>query len=112
MEAAFPTPLALRLEAVAHRVRPDFPGGTEFRDLLEEVVMRVEEEAEPWRESVDCEAALARPFDILNAVPQGKREFLNSCRSRLSDVITADRDRIKARNVIRRELDDIGDQPH
>src|SRR6185437_15685420 len=43
-----------------------------LRDLLEEVEVGVEEEAEPGREVVDVEPALDRPLDIGEAV--GERE--------------------------------------
>ncbi len=49
-------------EPLTQERRPQPPGGTELRDLLEEVVVRVEEEREPLAELVRREAPLrARP---------------------------------------------------
>ena len=48
-------------EPVAHDPRPQPPRGAELRDLLEEVVVRVEEERQPLAELVDVEARRRRP---------------------------------------------------
>ena len=48
----------LRAEALLHEPRPDAARRAELGDLLEEVVVDVEEEAEARRELVDVEAAL------------------------------------------------------
>ena len=50
----------LRAEAVAHDARPQPPRGAELGDLLEEVVVRVEEEREPRRERRRRRARAAR----------------------------------------------------
>jgi len=63
--------------------------------------MRVEKEAEARRERIDCEPARDRPVDILDAVTQREREFLNRGRSGFADVIPGDRNRIEARHPAR-----------
>jgi hypothetical protein len=63
-------------ETVLHQSIPDLARGAVFGDLFEEVVVRVEEEAEAGAEVVDVEAAAARPFDVFDAVVDGEREFL------------------------------------
>ena len=49
-----------RAEPVAHDVRPQPARRPELRDLLEEVVVRGEEERQPLAEPVDVEARVAR----------------------------------------------------
>ena len=60
--------LVLSAETIFHDPRPDLAGGAVFGDLLKEVVVRVEEEAQPRPELVDIEAPAPRPFHIFNAV--------------------------------------------
>ena len=50
-----------RAEAVAHDPRPQPPRRAELRDLLEEVVVRVEEERQPLAEAVDVEPGVDAP---------------------------------------------------
>src|SRR5439155_22161930 len=102
----------LRLEALLHRAGPEAPGGAELGDLLEEVVVDVEEEAEPAGEAVDVEAALDRRVDVGHAVAEGEGELLRRGRAGFADVIAADRDRIPFRNHLRAILEGIGDQPY
>ena len=55
VEAQLPRALVLRPEAIPHHFRPDFARGTELRDLLEEIAVRIEEEGNLGREVVDVE---------------------------------------------------------
>jgi hypothetical protein len=70
--------IVLRAEAVFHQAIPDLAGGAVLGDLFEEIVVRVEEEAEARAEIVDVESAAARPFDVFDAVVDGEREFLQA----------------------------------
>src|ERR1035438_10797130 len=90
MEAHQAGTIVLRAEAVFHQPIPDFAGGAVFCDLFEEVVVRVEEEAETRSEVVDVESASARPFDVFNSVVDGEGELLECSRARFANVI-ADR---------------------
>ena len=54
-------------EPVAHDARPQPPRGAELRDLLEEVVVRVEEERQPLAELVDVEAGVERRLHVGDA---------------------------------------------
>ena len=81
----------LRPERVAQLARPDPPRRAVLRDLLEEVDVRVEEEAQPRREVVDVEAAVDRLLDVGEAVLERERELLRGRRSRLADVVAGDR---------------------
>ena len=57
-----------RAEAVAHDARPQPAGRAELRDLLEEVVVRVEEERQALAELVDVEPGVDRRLHVGDAV--------------------------------------------
>ena len=57
-----------RAEALAHHARPEAARRPELRDLLEEVVVRVEEEREPRAEVVRREPRLDRRRAVGDAV--------------------------------------------
>ena len=52
--------------------------------------MRIEKEAEARPEFVDIEPALPRPLDVLHAVVNGERQFLQRGRSGFADMVAAD----------------------
>ena len=95
-----------------HHLAPDLAGGAIFGDLLEEIVVRVEEEAESRAEIVDIESAPLRPLHVLDAVVQGERQFLQRGRTGLANVIAADRNGVEARREFRSELEGVDHQPH
>src|SRR5579864_2526174 len=68
MKAQLQAALGLGAEAVAHEIRPKRARRAILGDLLEKVVVRVEEKAQPGRELVDLEASLERPLDVLHAI--------------------------------------------
>ena len=88
------------VEAFAHGVVPDAPRGAIFRQFLEEIVVRVEEERQSRREIVHGEAALHPALHILDPVAQRERQLLNRRRARLANVIPADGDGIEARRAL------------
>ena len=112
VEAKLVGPGALRAEPLPHDPEPDPPRGAELGDLLEEVVVRVEEEAEPGCELVHREPAPQGPLDIRDPGPQRVSQLLSRGRPCLPDVIAADRDGIEARDVQRRVLDGVSHEPH
>ena len=59
--AQLPAALVLGAVAIAHGLGPDLARGAILGDLLEEIVVRVEEEAEPRREAVDGAARARAP---------------------------------------------------
>ena len=89
--------------------RPQPPRGAELRDLLEEVVVRVEEEREPRPERVDVEAGVARRLHVGDRVGERERHFLHRRRARLANVVAADRDRVPLRHFALAEREDVGD---
>ena len=97
MESQLQTALVSRAEAVAHKLSPERSRRTVLRDLFEEIVVRVEKEAQARREVVDCQPALERPFHVLDAVAQRKRQFLHGRGTRFPDVISADGNGVEAR---------------
>ena len=102
----------LRAEAVFHQAIPDLARGAVLRDLFEEIVVRVEEEAEARPEVVDVEAAAARPLDVFDAVVDRESEFLQRGRSGFANVVAADRDGVEARRKFRSELEGVDHQAH
>src|SRR5207244_7119679 len=72
------------LPIFSHLARPDPAGRAVFGQLLEEIVVRVEEEGETGRELVDLQAAVDPPADVLHAVRQGEGELLRRRRDRKS----------------------------
>src|SRR5436309_6569883 len=80
----------VRVESLRHYPVPDFSGGPILRDLLEQIVVRVEKEREARRKIVHVETGAARPFDVLDAVVQGKRELLQGGGTGFANMIAAD----------------------
>ena len=101
----------LRAEALLHDARPHAARRAQLGDLLEEVVVQVPKERQARREFVDVEAALDALVDVADAVGDSERELLHRGRAGLADVVAGDRDRVPARNLLRAELDHVGDDP-
>ena len=68
VEAHQPGARVLGAEAVFHDAIPDLARGAILGDLLEEVVVRVEEEAQARTKLIHIQSAVARPFHVLDAV--------------------------------------------
>ena len=102
----------LRPEPLTQRARPDASGGAVFRHFFEQIVVRVEEEAEPWREFIDMQPAFDTRLDVCQPIGEGERQFLGGSCARFTDVIAADRDRIPLWHMAGGELDRIDDQTH
>src|SRR3954454_3170887 len=105
METHEPRARLLGAEAILHQAIPDFARRTVLGDLLEEVVMRVEEEAEAWTKFVDVEPAATCPFDVFHAVVNGEGEFLQRSGTSFANVIAADGNRVEARSELGAELE-------
>jgi hypothetical protein len=94
-------------EAIAHDPRPQPACGAELRDLFEEVVVRVEEERQALAEGVRLQTAVDARLHVGNAVRERERHLLHGRRSRLADVIAADRNRVPLRRLALAERDDV-----
>ena len=98
----------LRAVALADDVRPAPAAGAVLGDLLEEVVVRVEEERHLRRELVDGHPA---PADDLVAVRdrvlQRERHLLRGVGAGVAEVRARDRDRVVARHLRGAELDRV-----
>ena len=101
-----------RPEPAAHFLRPDAAGRPELGDFLEEVVVHIEEEAEPRREIVHRQPPFQPVPHILEAVGQGKGQLLHGVGAGLADVVAADADGVPARHIAGGELHRVGHQPH
>ena len=112
VEAHQPRLRVLRAEGLAQLARPDAARGAVLGDLLEEVDLRVEEEAQPRRELVDVDAALDGLLDVGEAVLERERELLRGGRAGLADVVAGDRHRVPARHLLRAPLDQVAHQAH
>ena len=99
-------------KGIAHFLGPDAAGGPELADLLEEVVVHVEEEAEARGEVVDAQPPLLGVANVLEPVCQGEGQFLYGVGAGLPDVVAADADGIPARHVAGAEFHGVGNQPH
>ncbi len=102
----------LRAKSLGHQPIPDLARGAELGDLLKEVVMGIEEEAQPGSEIVDAQPAAQRPLHVLHAVIEGESELLQRRRTCLANVIAADRDGVEARSKTRAELKGVDHQAH
>ena len=73
-----------------HYAVPDFARRPVLCNFLKEIVVRVEKETQPRPKIIHMKAASLRPFDVLDAVIKRERQFLQSSRTRLANVISAD----------------------
>ena len=64
-----------RAEPIAHEPRPQPPRGTELRDLLEKVVVRVEEERQPLAEAIDVESGVERRLHVGQRIRERERRL-------------------------------------
>ena len=112
VEAKRGRPRVRRPEALAHDLRPQPSCRPELRHLLEEVVVRVEEEGEPLSEGVGRKPRGDRRFAVGDAVRERERELLRGARSRLADVVPGDGDRVPAGQPLLAVGEQIGRQPH
>ena len=101
-----------RAETLAHDPGPQPPRRSELRDLLEEVVVRVEEEGEALAEGVRRQARGNRGLAVRDAVGERERELLGGARPRLADVVAGDRDRVEARQPLGAVCEEVGRKPH
>ncbi len=108
-----PQPLRLVRRGAVHLLHPAGPDparGAELGDLLEEIEMRIEEEAQPRREDIDIEPARQPQLHIAEPVREGVRQLLRGRRPRLTDVIAGDRKRLVRGDVARAVLHQVADQ--
>ena len=101
----------LRIELL-HELRPQQTGRPELRDLHEEVHADAPEETEARRELVDAEPGVDPGPHVLHAVGEGVGQLQIRRRARFLHVVTGDRDRVEPRHLLRREGEDVGDDPH
>ena len=91
---------------------PQQARSAQLGDLHEEVHADGEEEAQTGRERIDVEARCDGRAHVLDAVGECVRQLEIERRPGLLHVVAGDRDRVEARHVVRRVLDDVGDDPH
>ena len=95
--------VVLRAVALPDDARPAAPAGAVLRDLLEEVAVRVEEERDLRRELVDRHPAAGDDLVAVgDAVHQRERHLLRRVRAGVAEVRTGHRDRVEARDLLRR----------
>ena len=104
-------PFTPRAVDVPQAACPDTACGAELGDLLEEVDVRVEEEGQSGRETVDVQTPGQAQFHVAEAVGQGVGELLGGRGPRLPDVVSGHRQRFVRRNVLRAVLHQVADQP-
>ena len=102
----------LGAEPILHETRPHAAGGADLAISLEEVVVDVEEEAQPRGEAVDIHAAFHAVVDVGRPSARVKAKLLSRRRSGFTDVIAADGNRVPARHLLGAELDHVADDAH
>ena len=112
VEAHQPRARGARAVGLAQLARPDPPRRAVLGDLLEEVDVRVEEEAQAGREVVDVEPAGHQLLDVGEAVLEREGELLGGGRAGLADVVAGDGDRVPARHLARAPLHHVAEQAH
>src|SRR5262249_46010782 len=102
----------LGAEAVTHEAGPEPPRRPKLRHLLEEIVVRVEEEGQLGREVIYPKSRLERSIHVRDAVAEGEGHLLYRGAARFTNVIAGDGDRVPAGHVLPTERERIGDQTH
>ena len=102
MEAHELARLLLGTEALVHQSVPDTPSGTKLGDLLEEVVVRVPEEAQARCEGIDRHARGDRRVHVGDAVGNREGDLLHGGAARFADVIARDADGVPLGDVLLR----------
>ena len=101
-----------RAKAFAHDVRPEPARGAVLRDLLEQVVVRVEEKRKPRREFVHGQARGDRGVDVGDGVGQREGHFLRGGRASLANVIAGNGDGVPGGQFGAAPGEKIGDDAH
>jgi hypothetical protein len=104
--------LVLRAETLLHDAGPEAPGGPEFCDLLEEVVVHAEEEGEARREIIHGEPRGDRGLDVRDRVREGEGDLLDGRRSRLANMVAADADGVPLRRIVLAPGENVRDDAH
>src|SRR5262249_60432651 len=112
MEAHQPGALLPGAEAVFHQAVPDLSRRAELGDLLKEIAVRVEEEAQAGPEFVHVKPAAPGPLHVFHAVIDGEGQLLQRGRAGLADVVSADGDRVEFGGEFGAELKSIDYQAH
>src|SRR5687767_15988483 len=74
--------------------------------------MGVEEERHPGNELINLESGANAPVDVFESIAQSERQFLDSCRPRFTNVITANRDRVITGYTFGAEFESVDHQLH
>ena len=98
-------------ESVTHDARPHPAGGAIFCDLVQEIVVRVEEEREALPALVDIETSGKGRLHVRAGVRQREGDLLHRCRAGLTDVVSANRDRVPLRQFALAVGHHVGDDP-
>ena len=101
----------LRTELDHHPI-PEGPRRAQFRHFHEEVHADAKEEAQPSRKRINVQTRFHRLLGIFTAVGNRERQFLDRCRPGFVHMITADRNAVELRHMLRRVSNNIGNDPH
>src|SRR5665213_271373 len=99
-----------RAETLRHCLVPDAARGAVFGDFLKKIVVGIEEKRKGRREVVHGHASTNSPFDVLDSITQREGQFLYGRRSRLANVVAADRYWIEPWGVSRAEFQRVDHQ--
>ena len=101
----------LRAEALAQQPRPHASQRAVLRDLLEEVVVRVEDPRDARRHLVDVDAGALARLHVRDRVGEREADLLRRRRAGVADVVAADADAVELRRVARAVGDQVRRQP-
>ena len=112
MEAQHHRARILRVEAVAHNLRPHATRRTELRHLLQQIIMAIKEEGELARKPVHIQPRVKRGPYIADGIRERECHLLHGGRASFTNMVATDADSIPAWQVFRAILEHISNDAH
>jgi len=112
MEAHAPRSGVLCAKSLAHDPRPEPSGCSELGHLFQQVVVGVEEEAQPVCKVIYFQPCVYGCLDIGDGVGQGEGHLLHCRRACFADVVAADADGVPSGHAIVAVGECIRDEAH
>ena len=89
-----PGPGILGFEPLLHDLGPHPSGRSEFGNLFEEIEMGIEKKGKAWSKIIHMKPSFNGRLRVGDTVRQCESQFLYGRRTRFTDMITADTDRV------------------
>ena len=97
---------------IAHDAGPDAPRATKLGNLLKEIVVRVEKEAEARRESIHVETRVNGGLHVGHSIREREGDLLRGGRSGFAHVVAGDGNRVPLGHVVRGPRERVGHKAH